>query len=411
LVYHFGTPESVDYANLFFPVNETALLYTNLLNTVGVTLLLSGFLLGRLISRPEVRKTPRPLDSRILRIFIIIFLILGLSIKYLFAFPYYMGWISWTLPGGIQYLSALSRISIILLFIYSKQENGKLKPLLYLVIAEETIISLMTLAKLAVFEVMLSVGLGWYISHRPSMRKLLLAGISVVLTYALILSPFMGYARIVAGSVGVGSVGELTQSISGFASADEREDYSLLLPGVQSWWTRLSYTNAQSFAMQQYDAGAPGDTLSTILYAVVPRILFPDKPMLTPGREFTTAITGQVGETATVPGVFAEAYWNGGWPMVVMICLLTGFLFWHYTSFAEKTVRYGLFQYLPVVMIGVTIGYSPADWFVSTFIGPTVNGVVLYVVIRFLIMPIIVSSALNIRPAPSAKFTSSPPTQ
>jgi predicted membrane protein len=163
--------------------------------------------------------------------------------------------------------------------------------------------------------------------------------------------------------------------------------------------------------MQQYDAGAPGDTLSTILYAVVPRILFPDKPMLTPGREFTTAITGQVGETATVPGVFAEAYWNGGWPMVVMICLLTGFLFWHYTSFAEKTVRYGLFQYLPVVMIGVTIGYSPADWFVSTFIGPTVNGVVLYVVIRFLIMPIIVSSALNIRPAPSAKFTSSPPTQ
>src|SRR5207244_1934689 len=47
LVYHFGSVESVRYNDTFFPVDDPTLLRTNLLNAVGVGIVLVGFLVGR----------------------------------------------------------------------------------------------------------------------------------------------------------------------------------------------------------------------------------------------------------------------------------------------------------------------------------------------------------------------------
>src|SRR5258708_36907876 len=94
LVYHFGSAESVDYNDYFFPISEFALLETNLLNAVGIGVVAVGFLLGRIsFARGRSLQIRRfnPLEVRRL---MFIFLMIGISVKYLLAIPYYFGLIS-----------------------------------------------------------------------------------------------------------------------------------------------------------------------------------------------------------------------------------------------------------------------------------------------------------------------------
>jgi hypothetical protein len=300
-----------------------------------------------------------------------------------------MGWISWTLPGGIQYLSTFSRFAIILLFIETHRRSPRLRWLLYALIAEEFTVALMTLSKLAVIEVFIAIGLGWYITRRPGITKLIASGFVLVASYVFVLSPFVSYARLFAGSVGVGSVAEIGQSLSGYANAATRQDLAEVAPEVQAWWTRLAYSNAQTFAMVDYDTGRGGQTLSLALHAFTPRLLYPDKPVMTPGRDFTAAITGDDTETATAAGSFAEAYWNGGWSMVILICLFIGSLFRLFSVFAERKLASKQFEYLPIMMIGISFGYSPCDWFAATYAGPLANAIVLYLIIRHIVVPVL----------------------
>ena len=58
---------------------------------------------------------------------------------------------------------------------------------------------------------------------------------------------------------------------------------------VQGWWTRLCYSNAQAFCIRAHDAGINGNTFELILPAIVPRVLWPDKPIMTPGLNSTSS--------------------------------------------------------------------------------------------------------------------------
>lgn len=407
LVYHFGSAESISYTDTFFPVDEVSLLRTNLLNAVGIAIVLTGFFLGKLVlaRKLSLRSRSRQFNHTEMLRLMLFFVVTGLSVKYLFAFPYYMGWISWTLPGGIQWLSTFSKIAIILLFVLIRHGFWRSKWLLYGLIGEELIVAMMTLSKLAVIEVFVAIGLGWYLSRRPSIRALAMSGVGLVLLYVLILSPFVSYARLIAGSVGVGSVVEVSESAMGFSRGARSDDIADIIPGIQGWWTRLSYSNAQAFALDDYDNGKGGETIGLITYAFVPRLLYSDKPIMTPGREFTEKITGQVSETATAAGFFAEAYWNGGWILVIFACLFVGLIFFGFTIFADRIIAAARYEYLPIAMIGISMGYSPTDWIVSTYVGPLANAIVFYAVMRYFVMPIIrVPQKLN---APNARLDNS----
>ena len=61
------------------------------------------------------------------------------------------------------------------------------------------------------------------------------------------------------GVQGLTSLSDTQSAIEDFARSG-RDDAADLLPGVQSWWSRLNYANAQSFAMTAYDQGHSGDT-------------------------------------------------------------------------------------------------------------------------------------------------------
>jgi hypothetical protein len=292
--------------------------------------------------------------------------------------------LSWILPGAIQYLSTFSKIAIILLFALVGHGYRNYRFLLYGLICFELVFALMSFSKLEVIQVFIAVALGRYLV-RPNLRNLVAGGLLVALLYVFILSPFVTFARTAFNVLGVGTVGEVTEAVGEFGTTG-KDDLAGLIPGVQGWWARFSYSNAQAFAMNDYDHGTGGGTFRLIPYTFVPRLLYPDKPLITPGRDFTYTVTGHESESNTAPGFFAEAYWNGGWFAVFAACVYVGLVFAGFGYFVKRTIGAGKYEFLPIVMIGITMGYSPDSWFAATYFGSLIQALGLYVVLSMMAM-------------------------
>jgi len=400
LVYHFGAVESIIYVDSFYPVDEIALLRTNLLDAAGIAVVAVAFLIVNHTFAYQEQVNERPFNYIVVQWLTFAFLVTGLFVSLVFVIPYKLGLLSWTLPGTVQYLSTFSNIAIILAFILINRGFAYYRWLLYPLITVEMFMAMMTFTKQAVIEVLIAIGLGLYFS-RLNLRALFFGGIGVVMLYVLVLTPFVSFGRIAFKTVGVGTVDEIVTAVKAYAEI--REDFVGYDPGVQKWWTRLSYSNAQAFSIESYEHGSRGETVELALYAFVPRALFPSKPLMTPGQEFTIAVMGDdQGETSTAPGVFGEAYWNGGWILVVILCLYIGVLLAGFTIFAERTMSAGKYEYLPIVMTGLSMGYQPNDWFAVVYVGSLINALGLYVILRFIVMPFIrgLQASLSLRIQP-----------
>jgi hypothetical protein len=164
---------------------------------------------------------------------------------------------------------------------------------------------------------------------------------------------------------------------------DSHEEVSGRIP--QGWWTRLCYSNAQAFCIRQYNAGIPGDTFGLIIPSLIPRVLWPDKPIITAGFEFNQLVTGNH-RSSSAAGVFAEAYWNGGWAALLLACAYIGALLSWFSQIAFDCVARRDLRWLPFGIGGLLMASSVTDWFASTYVGGALTYVVYLVCIR-IVMP------------------------
>jgi hypothetical protein len=395
LAYHFATPESVAYMDTFHAVDEYALLRTNLLNVAGIGSVSLGILVGMALRRGQqpVRRTAH--DTVMLRRATFVFLAVGGTVKYFFSLPYALGLLSWTLPGSIQHLSALLGGAIVLLFVLVHRGETRFRWILYPLIASELTTGLMTFSKQEVLWTLLTIFLGQYLCQL-SFRKFVVSVAGLILLYALILSPFVSFARMAVGVLGTDDPKELASSLREFRDVG-REQVAEVLPNVQGWWTRLAYSNAQAYVMEEYDIGIKGKTFGLAPYSFVPRVLYPDKPIMTSGKDFTALVTGE-DSYHTGSGIFGEAYWNGGWWAVFAAGVYVGLVFAVFAAFSMRTMAAGQYIYTPVVMAGIVMGFRPDDWFVPTYVGSLVEIFVLYGVLRFLLIPLITSQPKGKKP-------------
>lgn len=375
LALHFATQESVEFINSDFPVDEQWLLRTNLLNTVGIGIV-CGMVAIVMAVWPYQQERSDDEARDITESILWVFLILGGTVKYLFTLPYALGLLSWVLPGSIQHLSSLVNAAIILLFVLIQQGKTKYRPLLYLVIGSEFIVGLMTFSKMEVIMTVLAILLGRYLC-KPDLRSMIASGLVMAAVYALVLSPFVSFARLASGGLGVSDVNDLQTTVEEYDRVG-KDALATLKPGVQGWWTRLCYTPVQAFVMDSYDAGGPGETFALLPYVFLPRFLSEDKPIMTPGRELTKLLTGDESLGHTGVGVFGEAYWNGGWAMVMGACIYLGILLALVGRFSITMVAKGRYVYMPLILTGITAGLRPDDWFVPTYVGTIVEAVALY---------------------------------
>jgi len=387
LVYHFGSDESIEFMNSFYTASEDELARTNILNVVGIGMVLAAFLIFQsLLKFRNIQPFGRLRDVEMRRL-ALLFVVVGVADQLVFVLPHRLGLLDFTLPGAVLFLADLSRAAIVLLFILADQKRRGYQALLVGLIVFELTLAFMSFSKLEIIEVLIAVGLGWYLV-RPDIRGLLVGAAVIVALYVFVLSPFVAFGRIAYGAFGVESTREIAQAAEEFGRTD-RDDIASLVAGAQGWWTRFSYTNAQSFAMKEYDRGAAGETLNLVWYAFVPRLLVPDKPIMTPGREFTSLVLGYESNTHSAPGIFGEAYWNGGWLMVLLVSAYVGFVFAGFVKFADQVIGNGQLEYLPVLFIGIAMGHSPDSWFAATYVGSVAQAVGLFVLMYIVSVTIV----------------------
>ncbi|GAB4174023.1 MAG: hypothetical protein Fur0039_15790 [Rhodocyclaceae bacterium] len=378
LAYVYGTPETVAYMDTFYPVDDRALLRTNVLNVVGLLVVISG---GVLFSRMRIGLAAKQNGAgddpwRVA----LLFLCIGVPVKYLLELPYALGLVDYVLPGSIQFLGTFSGLAILPLAVAASAGRRGARSLFWMLVAAEIAVGFVMLAKLHIIKTVLLTFLGQY-AVRANLKRLIVTGLIVAIGYVAVLSPFVNFARTLLGRASAQSVGETVEAVQAFG-AEGRETLADVLPGVQGWWARLAYANAQTFAMDQYDRGEPGWTFAMVGYVFVPRFLYAGKPIMTPGIDFTYLVQG-TDTSSTGPGFFvAEAYWNGGWPVVILVGLFVGGLFAILGRFTIHAVRSRRWLEAPLIFTTIYLGLRPDDWFVPAYVGGVLQVIVVVLILR-----------------------------
>ena len=163
----------------------------------------------------------------------------------------------------------------------------------------------------------------------------------------------------------------------------ESDEESILGDEGQLWWVRLNYANAQQFAMQEFESGSPGNSLKLALIAPIPRLLWPDKPIIESGRDFYERLTGHTTATFGI-GFFCEAYWNGGWLAVILCSAAIGWLFAMITRVLGEELLLGNLWALPFALLWVRGGARVDGWMHTEIVGPAVFTLIGILAMRYL---------------------------
>ena len=391
LSYTFGSDEAVAYMNQLCLVDAANLARTNRLNLVGLIMVLVGLLAGdRVLRGKECSILAAPADGKEVRpagtkTAAIVFLAIGLPIKYGFALPYEFGQLNFVLPGIVYTLENCVLLGLFLLSFGSVGAGRSWTLILLGLLGIEVTVSLLRFTKTAILMTMALPLLGRYLA--TGRMRVLLAGGVIICTVYLLVSPIITWGRDAV-------YGNPPRPVEVEIGGSEKPQASLLArwqivrdavgPLVtgqiarhgnpQSWWTRLSYANAQAFAMSCYDTGYDSDSFSAAPYIAVPRVLWPEKPLISgAGQDFTQLTLGHR-NSSTGLGIFGEAYWNGGWLLVVILSASVGLLFAFFSRLALVLLPHMGWVFLPCAFLGLRMGFRIDGWIVGEYLG----GFVLY---------------------------------
>ncbi len=377
LAYIVGGPETLAYLDSFYPVDPIALIKTNALNCIGIGLILTAIEVYNRLRPLRIQNTDDSMQGRYLKRAAIFFVGVGVALKYLIILPYSFGVVSFVLPGFIVVTGNFTTVGIILIWFVALRFDRRWLPGACVFSAVEAAVALITFSKLSCITVIFGMTIGAFMAVRRV--SILVAGAALSLTlYGVLLEPIAG-ARLFATDRGAAVAGRYDSLREGYVSAKAPTS-------VQSFWTRICFSNAQAFAMAEYEKGRPGATLAYLPYIFVPRFIMPNKPIMNFGPTFNEAVTGHSG--ASTPGIFGEAYWNHGWLGVIAWCIYIGVLFAAFSEISVKKIGAHDVRWLPCAFAAIFMGCTPADcWLLSSYMGSVAITAGLWVCITACLKP------------------------
>jgi hypothetical protein len=393
LAYPFASPESVSYMDGFYRIDEGGLWRTNLLNLVGLASAMAGTVVASSVVRPRSRPAPQgaPAPAEAGRL-ALLFGAVGVLLNFLVVLPHSLGLSERTLPGSVQYLGEFAAVALMLAIAAAQVGSARWWAIAGALSLVGGFTALMTLSKLAMIKFGLVLALGFCV-WRPRPRLVIGVALILVVAYAMVLTPLVAVGRAFVNPRGLQDVTS-TGAFLGWFAREGHDEAAKMQFGVQAWWTRLSYANAQAFAMDAYDRGQAGDSVWLAAWAIVPRWLYPDKPILTVGGYFNYLVTG-TDMSQAAPGVVAEGYWNAGWPGAVGTAFWAGLFLGAFTSLSLSWMRASKLAYLPVVWLGIASGLQPDSWFAGTYVGSAAIAILLCGGLRWLARETRKSGALS----------------
>jgi hypothetical protein len=317
-----------------------------------------------------------------LKISLAIFSVVGLFIYFGLVLPVSIGVVNITVPGAIQQLGQCAYVALIQsAYMFSKYGRRYFLPFAILTLA-------LLFASLSLFmkEVMiLSIALpfvGLFL-HKNRLRYIFIGGIATAVVFVLLVpvvvecrSSIVNYSKSRLDDVVIRASFEkrifvfLTSCVKVYSpQSTSDKDYS----GEQRWWSRLCYNSPQSFVIDRYDGGLPGNTLKNAFATVIPRLIWPSKPITARvAVEFQQLYTKRWYDNTTSIGIgiFGESYWIGGWLGVVAICTLIGLEIGVLTIVAARHINQkDHMLMLPALGAGLMIARGIDRFIVMAFIG------------------------------------------
>ena len=154
---------------------------------------------------------------------------------------------------------------------------------------------------------------------------------------------------------------------------------SAIASAINFAWMRFVQAPAQAAAIQFRLDGDHGDSFELLKWAFVPRLLYPDKPIITPGVDYQIRLTGTDIGGSAAPGYWADGYWNYGWFGVVFVSLVLAAFFAWFTQFNIQALTTGSLFLFPLMFMGIKMGYRVEDWFASG----TINSIPFMIIIYY----------------------------
>lgn len=377
LIYFFGNDDAKGFCELIWPVTRKDLFRVSWLNMSGTAVVVAVWW-WRARNVFQLPFRPARLDSGSTANMALLFYGIGLPAKLVsLAFEY--GLLGFTAPGVLNWIAHFSAAGLLLLTLTALR-NGALWWWLWgVMLLFEITAAILTFSKIAIILSLVPCLLGYFL-YRPVRVQSFLWSLILLATVYLISSPFIGYIREQdSQSNAVGDRYALAKSYL------EAEQEAVLQRNPQNWWIRLNYANTQTFAMKEYDEGDPGQSLMVALIAPIPRVLWPGKPVLDAGKTFYQTLTGHEGASFGM-GLFAEAYWNGGWLFVILCSIGLGWLFGSITLPIVEGLSSGNLWILPIALIWIRGGIRVDGWFYTDVAGPAVF-TLLYILLMHFFRP------------------------
>ena len=373
LVYYVGDPAIIVYLHELWHMETQDIVRVTLLNALGVTLtFLTYFVLWK--RQKFQNESGNWLDEVNMAAAIRTFLVIGVPpiiFNVLVTFDYLQ-----MLPSSaLGWIGNFATAAYILLATLAFWRGGGWWTWFWTMAAFEFGLGVLTLSKSAILQPAFATVLA-YLNYRHRVFRnpwplFLLMLLYVASTF------FIGFAR--RQQVGDSRLQERAAVVRSFAeSRDEFKD----LESNYDWLGRLNYANNQAFAMKQFDEGEPGTSLRLAWIAWIPRVLWPGKPIIESGVGLYQRMTGEAGASFGI-GLYAEAYWNGGWTYVIAMAIGLGCLFSVIGGEIMKGVRQGNLWILPIALLWIRSGLRTDGWFHTEIVGPAVFTLLYLFLLRF----------------------------
>lgn len=310
------------------------------------------------------------------------FLAIGTAVNYLIVYPSVLGIMNFTPPQIIVQIGQCAYVGYFLVSYWAlKERRTRWLWAIGVLTVLDSLSGLIQLSKYMVMFPALMMAIA-YIYHRPSFRRMAIVVALLLPTYSVITDIVTDTRNQVSRNENRTPV--LSDTLDALQARAAGEDRTRVNePEFQITWSRLSYVNAGAFAISQYDQGLPGDSLRDLFIVWVPRLLYPDKPIITDlGREFTFLANGNY-ESSTSPSVPAEAYWNFGWLGVGLFAALSAPVLALWSIYNVVALSREAWHLLLVVAMGLRVGARIDGMLVIDIIGPVSAGVVLHFLLYF----------------------------
>lgn len=382
-IFYYGSPLALQRANSFGVISDVDIYNCNQLNITGTLFVFLGIWIAdcyKITNKFPVK--PKEIEQAILKPLLFAILCISLPVKYFYIVPFNLGLKEDAQLGFVANIGSMTLVALMLCFYLYKRYSRKYLYLGLFFWFLETMVAIPAFGKLQVALPTVFSLIGLYLA-KPSKKILLSIALSIFVIFVTF-EPLSTAGR----NAGLNQKPQerfllIQDYVTGNLHGNKQKHEKLT--GGELFWLRNTFVNVQALLINLRNSNFSGNTIThEIFYIFIPRMIWSDKPIMARhGQDLGYLASNHTG-TAVAPTAYAEAYWNGGWGLLIVIAIVIGFIFYSYSEYTRIYLENQDYRFLPIAFLGMRYGMSPESWVVSHFFGGGVSIASIWLVIKFL---------------------------